>query len=153
MEIKYRTMPIKLRAWDKKYKRWEHNFFVNKEGQWRVFDDEDGGKSGLWEHDISDDYDLKLMMFTGLYDKYGTRIYEGDILVTSQTDPKSDYDMWEEEEYGYTVVEWSTWHCQFRGSRWTWFQDSSTAYGLDFIKVIGNIYENPELIYEPTEEK
>ncbi len=74
------------------------------------------------------------MQFTGLLDKNGKEIYEGDIL-------KDNID-------GYVVVR------EMTGGHFTW---KSTLSGIGGIfpfdynqknncEVIGNIYENPELI-------
>lgn len=72
-----------------------------------------------------------LMQFTGLHDKNGREIYEGDIY--HQGDPKITY----------TVV-WAD--TGMKGK-----QNGSSSYaGLshwaDRIEVIGNIHENPELL-------
>ena len=69
---------------------------------------------------------VELMQFTGLLDKNGKEIYEGDILKyrgkLSFNDPPF-------------VVEW-----QNDDARWTEFYPSNN------FEVIGNIYENPELL-------
>jgi uncharacterized phage protein (TIGR01671 family) len=76
-------------------------------------------------------------LFTGLKDKNGKEIYEGDILRY-----KSGF-------YGFagqlliSEVEWDSAFCGFRP-----FCDYSSEYD-DLVKdpeVIGNIYENPELL-------
>ena len=64
-----------------------------------------------------------IMQYTGLKDKNGKEIYEGDILGW---DDKSGY-LW--------VVIWET---MFDHSRW----DASHSEA----EIIGNIHENPELI-------
>ena len=69
--------------------------------------------------------------FTGLFDKNGNKIFEGDI-----------YGMGE-ENITYIVV--------FRNSRFIGKQIGSSSYaGLEYwekdIEVIGNIHDNPELL-------
>ena len=65
-----------------------------------------------------------LMQYTGLKDKNGKEIYEGDIVVETEQDDST---------LQRTVV----WNESFGG--WSLFNKS--AY-----EIIGNIYENPELI-------
>jgi len=66
--------------------------------------------------------------YTGLKDKHGTEIYEGDIIDCGFGD-------------GNTVVYFDEKTCQFTTEqRWLW--------GYDKIEVLGNIYDNPELIKE-----
>lgn len=138
--------PIKFRAWDKKKKKMcTHGFYIRAEGQWVIFDDEDGGKSGLWEHDISEDYELELMQFTGLLDRNNREIWEGDIVqIHFYHDP--DYEKvigfikWIESLLGFSI-----------------YVKTGNLFSVDFktggdfgnkraVEVIGNIYENPELL-------
>lgn len=61
-----------------------------------------------------------LMQFTGLHDKNGKEIYEGDVLKRFEQDEKPEQ------------VIWGDFNCQ--------------AWNEKDLEVIGNIYENPELI-------
>ena len=77
----------------------------------------------------------KLMQYTGLKDKNGKEIYEGDIMEI--THPK--------EGATRGVIEYSD-----DGGRFLWFAHEDSGYGLTSRdranEVIGNIYENPELL-------
>ena len=80
--------------------------------------------------------DLNLMQSTGLYDKEGTEVFEGDILHHQiQT------------EYTFIV--------KYDKDKGRWYGDGlSRTYRIDiakrflpyYYKVIGNIYETPELL-------
>ena len=69
--------------------------------------------------------DKKLMQFTGLHDKNGKEIYEGDIVTDGVGKYKIIYDL---KLAGYQP------YCIFR--------DDPENY----CEVLGNIYENPELL-------
>jgi uncharacterized phage protein (TIGR01671 family) len=81
--------------------------------------------------------DIHLMQSTGLVDKEGTEVFEGDILHHQiQT------------EYTFIV--------KYDKDKGRWYGDGlSRTYRIDitkeflpYYKVIGNIYENPELLEE-----
>jgi uncharacterized phage protein (TIGR01671 family) len=139
---------IKFRAWDKKSKKMLYGDFCiwASSGRWAIYDDEDGGKSGLWEHNISDDYDLEVMQYTGLHDKNGKEIWEGDILsdslVTTKDDPAKD------GYFLYSEVIFS--EGSFCGKEINGWDPMTEIYPLagnySRQEVIGNIYENPELL-------
>lgn len=74
--------------------------------------------------------DIKLMQFTGLYDKHGKEIYEGDV-VRLRSDKKIAKVVFEKGKFltkigksNYSLGNWET-HA---------------------IEIIGNIHDNPELL-------
>jgi hypothetical protein len=105
---------IKFRAWNKK-----HNIMVSWE-QMKV----DNTVTICFG---SVDSVRELMQFTGLLDKNGKEIYEGDII-------KEKFD-------GLTKIEWGE-NCSCC-SKVVGFIFGS---GYKDVEVIGNIYENPELL-------
>ena len=82
---------------------------------------------------------LPLMQFTGLSDKSGTEIYEGDIVRFS------DYWFGDNKiKKSIEKIEWDS-----KEACYTW-ELTQTGYkdGPEWCEVIGNIYENPELLKE-----
>ena len=91
--------------------------------------------------------EVVLLQFTGLHDKNGKEIFEGDILATSNSDESLEIDLWNKEDFGYTVVEWRNKFSGFTGTKWVWDNTNQpSVYAIEFCEVIGNIYENPELL-------
>ena len=88
-----------------------------------------------------DGYEVKpetIGQFTGLMDKNGKEIYEGDIVKSISG--KIGYVIFLRQEMGYVVV-WD--NCDTRlGHR-----NRGGGYGCDgSIEVIGNVHDNPELL-------
>lgn len=87
-----------------------------------------------------------VMQCTGLKDKNGKLIYEGDILKHPKWHHHGDM----EECYRMGVVEWMDGQYWNKGIN----QNCPTSYGSINImewsgsEIIGNIYENPELLKE-----
>ena len=80
--------------------------------------------------------DIELMQYTGLKDKNEKEIYEGDILFESFG-----------ERYYKVVFENGSFRAEFEGD----FEEHSFDL-IDVVvqgcKIVGNIYENPELLSE-----
>lgn len=90
--------------------------------------------------------DVELMQYTGLKDKNGVKIFEGDILKhTSEYDNNGE--IFEREEI--LIVKYEKEWCQFILEK-AYDKDgnyySFCEVDLDYLEVIGNIYENKELL-------
>lgn len=114
---------IKFRAWNKNGK-----YFLPFEETNDYILDPDNGQiiNQKWGTEVN----CELMQFTGLLDKNGKGIYEGDIL---EIDNKTvGIIKWDEQAAGFYFTESQD------GWSHEWFEREN--------KVIGNIYENPELL-------
>lgn len=74
--------------------------------------------------------------FTGLHNKSGKEIYEGDIIEL----PNTDICVIEWRDTGFVAITPKTKFPQTRGHYLYWSAE----------KIIGNIYSNPELLTQPT---
>lgn len=122
---------IKFRAWDpKENKMWNENHIVVGDGVYRY----GGHNTVTLVFTYTEENHLIPLQFTGLRDKNGRDVYEGDIIGI----PNYDYSP-ENGESPRRLVEVK-------------FEDSCfcTNEGLlgdeEYMEVIGNIYENPELL-------
>ena len=112
--------PIKFRSWDKEKKLMIHDQDQDAQKHYII-------KPGAWIHEtvwrIGQIYGT-LMQFTGLKDSAGKEIYEGDILNSGG---------W------INQVEWCEDHSQ-------WWCGDHVLTELRNLEIIGNIYQNPELL-------
>lgn len=83
--------------------------------------------------------DLELMQSTGLFDKNGKEIFEGDILC--------DEGLEQEDEFVYVTVSYreGMWVCDQITDELCGYGGALNEFSNDY-SIIGNIYENPELL-------
>jgi len=79
---------------------------------------------------------------TGLKDKDGNLIYEGDIL-NSKNDGSDGHDIWDYSTHQNIVVEFMT---RFMGYNLSDLMCLTNVHHVSRIEIIGNISENPELL-------
>jgi uncharacterized phage protein (TIGR01671 family) len=111
---------IKFRAWDKHNKIMMTIFDSIAQSEWYI----PNMKNGNYEY----------MQFTGLHDKNGKEVYEGDIcLIGDEGFAKPMQIIFEDGCFG---VHWTDGH----------FAELKYYIVYPSCEVIGNIYENPELL-------
>lgn len=124
---------IKFRAWDEGNKEMHYDFQFIKSGNdgndWMIFTS-DKNKLGDEQHPFNNPYfqqQFHITQFTGLKDKNGKEIYEGDIMQTAT---------------GPAVV-------RFDNNEVEFVCDNKSCYihpaSWNKREVLGNIFENPEL--------
>ena len=103
------------------------------------------GKSGECE-ELFDIYvsDVELMQYTGLKDKNGEEIYEGDIVAFEDSDGGYEYP---DLAVNTGIVEYGGLGFYFTNRVAVEMADFYIKDGrFDDVEVIGNIYENPEML-------
>lgn len=116
---------IKFRAWIKSLKKW-----YGEDIRWfplKALSNEDNCAE-----------DIEFMQFTGLKDKNGKEIYEGDLLIHD-----GNRDCRFEVFYNPDIASFSICRHHYSNSQCGGF---TPAINSPRLEVIGNIYENPELL-------
>lgn len=86
--------------------------------------------------------DAALMQFTGLKDRDGRKIYEGDLMANDWISPKGLHF----EVYWKDDGRWDLRNTQ----GWRYWERYGGPINWDYMEAIGNIYENPELLEHPS---
>lgn len=138
--------PIKFKAWDKKYKRW-----LNLDGEkmnpltGKIMYDADnscsdpeccGGPRPYWQ----DNDDIEVVQYIGLKDKNSVEIFEGDIILGRRQEVTEGQiiNIPINSEVVWSDGQWLALHPVSHQSLRQWYAEGS--------EVIGNIYENEELL-------
>ena len=139
---------IKFRVWDKKQEKMFYcsgrYFLALSEEVWVLIEG-----SGEKEKIPTNQFEgAVLMQFTGLHDKNGKEIWEGDVIHDSSlAEYEGEYSIYMEDKYNNCVVFW-------RNEDGGWrVKNKLGSCPLEILtrgnteaKIIGNIYENPELV-------
>jgi uncharacterized phage protein (TIGR01671 family) len=123
---------IKFRLWDSQKKKWYKNSdcLLELDGSItqidvvNVYDDEE-------KYDFKNRKDLVIMQYTGLKDQNSKEIYEGDICTIW---------MGSKQDNPYVVEDLRELYLDLN--------HVDRYYRITQIEVIGNIYENPELVQQ-----
>lgn len=125
--------PIKFRAWlkdEKKMYEWHREFFY------------DTSPVTNYNGDFPEDENMAILMqFTGLLDKNGNDIYEGDIIQYKN----NNYEIVYLHDAFYIKTHNPTEEARKVLPNWDFFGDRLYYYAASS-EVIGNIHQNPELL-------
>lgn len=141
---------FKFRVWNKTTKKYiyeikDYNIMLSSNGDIHAIARPYTHKKDIFNYNW--DGSLIIEQCTGVKDKNGKLIYEGDILATSNTQPEAAEDFWAKEYYGYTAVLWHDGFLCFTCTEWNFEPVGfDSVYSLDFVEVVGNVHENPELL-------
>lgn len=119
--------PIKFRAWEK-----SAGFMIQDVGSIEWFTD--GSCVVNYKNDSFPC--VELMQFTGLLDKNGEEVYEGDIVVCYANGCRHTV-IWRQELGGTFIGGMPGWYLDGLKEGYAWSGKE---------EVVGNIYENPELL-------
>ena len=120
---------LKFRAWDKELKFFVDTtvYFIGLDGSvW--FNNCGDGSDSMYDQSEK----LMIMEWTGLQDINGNDIYEGDFLEFDKKEWGGDDNIHGPVKYDETQGEWNT-------------GGGLNSECSEFKKVIGNVFENPEL--------
>lgn len=124
---------IKFRAWQKHHRKMLPVKIIDFNRNTITVD---YGEKTIPRFNTFDMENFELMQYTGLKDKYGTEIYEGDICNCREYECFGKIE-WNEDNAGfyfYVAVEGGG------------FDEECLYEYADELEVIGNIYDNPELL-------
>lgn len=149
---------IKLRAWDRNLKEMVEVVSVDLENKFirglsQVEDNVDLESSYSFD-------EIELMQFSGLKDKNGTEIYEGDLLRRGDFNEENPSFIVRQGQFtdspdGYYKNEYMGWYVdELTKSIISPDERTSLVYVIGMLDgiVCGNIYENPELLERDEDE-
>jgi len=135
-------MTPKFRAWDKTRNEMNYKVMVGNCDT----DDENWTCPIIWIEEKKDwlhfdDYD-SIMQSTGLFDKKGVEIFEGDII----SDGHTSRDIRHHQMFGFYTIDGNGYEEFFGDTASLEDFEEVSKYMSENIEIIGNVYENPELL-------
>ena len=114
---------IKFRAWDAVNKMMDCDVFINGDGSVYDYASPTYNTPNI---EIERQY-FTIMQYTGMQDECGEDIYEGDIIIWEYSKKPQEV-FWDNSICGFSTKYYHLWRT------------------VKKVKVVGNIYENPELM-------
>jgi uncharacterized phage protein (TIGR01671 family) len=136
------SRPIKFRKWDKDLKRMHVCGEDMRDSI--IFDDNNEAYyyNEAWYYNLDKDKAYELMQYTGLKDRNGKEIYEGDV-IQMDCGCDSEYGCSHGPWHGYVKWDPETASYELRDMDGRWSGEAFEESMIDEYLVVGNIYETP----------
>ena len=127
---------FKFRVWCENNQEWEKDtILISNKNMYEIRNDK------FTKYTDTDPKNHIINFCTGLKDKNGKLIFEGDVLKI--------HTVWEHRPYYYAIVKWQRNRYKFQKiGKGVFLGDIAPLKHFANSEVIGNIYENPELLEE-----
>ena len=132
---------IKFRAWDKELEEWTNYSISNINGNIIDFYNKE---AGFWENDREGEQ-FTLCQYTGLKDKNNREIYEGDVIKAISFARWVGVAKYSDENQAFIFDDLDK---KYRGKSTVFMNQFDDGF-----EILGNIYENPKLLKELTNDK